>query len=133
MNMIMTVIISVLIAGLVGASIGYLIRVFLVSGELRRSKDAADGQLRRAESRTREILVEAKENALQIRSDAQEGINNSLRDIQRKETQLETREENLRKQDFDLKRKWVKSATSSPKVLARAMFSEIPSTTSLGL
>ena len=50
-------------------------------------------------------LVEAKENALQIKSSAQGEINNSRRDLQRLETQLETREENLRKQNAEIKRK----------------------------
>ena len=80
-------------------------RAFFATGEIRRTKDAVEGQLRRSESRSREILVEAKENALQIKSEAQQGINNSLRDIQRQETQLETREDNLRKQNAELKRK----------------------------
>lgn len=106
MNMIIAVIISVLASGLVGVAAGYVARAFFANGELRRTKDAVEGQLRRAEARSREILVDAKENALQIKSDAQQGINNSLRDIQRQETQLETREENLRKQNGDLKRKF---------------------------
>jgi len=106
MNMIVAVIISVLASGLVGATVGYLARTFFVTGELRRTKDAVEGQLGRAQARSRELLVEAKENALQIKSDAQQGINNSLREIQRQETQLETREDNLRKQNVDLKRKF---------------------------
>lgn len=106
MNMIIAVIISVLASGLVGVAAGYVARAFFANGELRRTKDAVEGQLRRAEARSREILVDAKENALQIKSDAQQGINNSLRDIQRQETQLETREDNLRKQNGDLKRKF---------------------------
>jgi ribonuclease Y len=104
--MIIAVIISVLASGLVGVAAGYVARAFFANGELRRTKDAVEGQLRRAEARSREILVDAKENALQIKSDAQQGINNSLRDIQRQETQLETREDNLRKQNGDLKRKF---------------------------
>jgi ribonuclease Y len=104
--MIVAVIISVLASGLVGATVGYLARTFFVTGELRRTKDAVEGQLGRAQARSRELLVEAKENALQIKSDAQQGINNSLREIQRQETQLETREDNLRKQNVDLKRKF---------------------------
>ncbi|MFL2652892.1 MAG: ribonuclease Y [Dehalococcoidia bacterium] len=106
MNMIIAVIVSVLASGLVGAAAGYIARAFFANGELRRTKDAVEGQLRRAESRSREILVEAKEGALQIKSESQQSINNSLRDIQRQETQLETREDNLRKQNGDLKRKF---------------------------
>ncbi|MEC7837195.1 MAG: ribonuclease Y [Chloroflexota bacterium] len=106
MNMIVAVIISVLASGVVGVAVGYLARTFFVTGDLRRTKEAVEGQLRRAEARSREILVEAKENALQIKSEAQQGINNSLRDIQKQETQLETREENLRQQNVDLKRKF---------------------------
>ncbi len=106
MNMIVAVIISVLVSGVVGCTVGYLARAFFVTGELRRTKDAVEGQLRRAEARSRELLVEAKENALQIKSEAQQGISNSLRDIQRQETQLETREDNLRQQNVDLKRKF---------------------------
>ena len=106
MNMIIAVIISILASGLVGVAAGYVARAFFANGELRRTKDAVEGQLRRAEARSREILVEAKENALQVKSDAQQGISNSLRDIQRQETQLETREDNLKKQNIDLKRKF---------------------------
>lgn len=105
MSMILTVIISILVSGLIFGLLGYFIRIFTVSGELRRTKDAVEGQIRRAESRSREILVEAKENALQIKSSAQGEINNSRRDLQRLETQLETREENLRKQNAEIKRK----------------------------
>ena len=85
--------------------LGYFVRFFTVSGELRRTKDVVEGQLRRAESRSREILVEAKENALQIKSSAQGEINNNRRDLQKLETQLEAREENLKKQNAELRRK----------------------------
>ena len=57
-------------SGLVGAAAGYIARAFFANGELRRTKDAVEGQLRRAESRSREILVEAKEGALQIKSES---------------------------------------------------------------
>ncbi len=105
MNMILSVIVSIIVSGLIFGIIGYFLRIFLAGGELRRTKDAVEGQLRRAEARSREILVDAKENALQIKSRAQGEINNSRRDVQKLETQLETREENLRKQNADLKRK----------------------------
>ena len=105
MNMILTVIISILVSGLIFGILGYFVRFFTVSGELRRTKDVVEGQLRRAESRSREILVEAKENALQIKSSAQGEINNNRRDLQKLETQLEAREENLKKQNAELRRK----------------------------
>ena len=105
MNMILTVIISILVSGLIFGILGYFVRFFTVSGELRRTKDVVEGQLRWAESRSREILVEAKENALQIKSSAQGEINNNRRDLQKLETQLEAREENLKKQNAELRRK----------------------------
>jgi len=105
MNMILSVIVSIIVSGLIFGIIGYFLRIFLASGELRRTKDAVEGQLRRSEARSREILVDAKENALQIKSRAQGEINNNRRDVQKLETQLETREEILRKQNADLKRK----------------------------
>ena len=55
MNMILTVIISILVSGLIFGILGYFVRFFTVSGELRRTKDVVEGQLRRAESRSREI------------------------------------------------------------------------------
>ena len=105
MNMILSVIVSIIVSGLIFGIIGYFLRLFLAGGELRRTKDAVEGQLRRAEARSREILVDAKQKALQIKSRTQGEINNSRRDVQKLETQLETREDNLRKQNADLKRK----------------------------
>ena len=67
MNMIIAVIISVLASGIIGLAVGYLMRAFFATGEIRRTKDAVEGQLRRAESRSREILVEAKKMLYKLR------------------------------------------------------------------
>ena len=93
MSMILMVIISIVISGFIFGILGFLARMFIVGGELRRAEDAAEGQLRRAEARNREILVEAKENALKIKSQAQSEINNDRRGIQKLESSLEAREE----------------------------------------
>ena len=105
MSMILMVIISIVISGFIFVILGFLARMFIVGGELRRAEDAAEGQLRRAEARNREILVEAKENALKIKSQAQSEINNDRRGIQKLESSLEAREENLKKQNNELHKK----------------------------
>ena len=106
MSMILMVIISIVISGFIFGFFGFLARMFIVRGELRRAQDAAEGQLRRAEARNREILVEAKENALQIKSKAQSEINNDRIGIQKLESSLEAREENLKKQNNELQKKF---------------------------
>ena len=105
MSMILMVIISIVVSGFIFGILGFLARMFIVGGELRRAQDAAVGQLRRAEARNREILVEAKENALKIKSQAQSEINNDRRGIQKLESSLEAREENLKKQNNELHKK----------------------------
>ena len=105
MSMILMVIISIVISGFIFGILGFLARMFIVGGELRRAEDAAEGQLRRAEARNREILVEAKENALKIKSQAQSEINNDRRGIQKLESSLEVLEENLNKQNNELHKK----------------------------
>ena len=105
MSMILMVIISIVVSGFIFGILGFLARMFIVGGELRRAQDAAVGQLRRAEARNREILVEAKENALKIKSQAQSQINDDRRGIQKLESSLEAREENLKKQNNELQKK----------------------------
>ncbi len=105
MSMILMVIISIVISGFIFGILGFLARMFIVGGELKRAEDAAEGQFRRAEARNREILVEAKENALKIKSQAQSEINNDRRGIQKLESSLEAREENLKKQNNELQKK----------------------------
>ena len=97
MDIVLTAVLTALVAGLIGVAGGLILRNTLASNSIRASEEAAQQQIRRAEARSKEILLEAKEQALQIRTSTEEELRKERQELQRMESRVEAREENLEK------------------------------------
>ncbi|MEX0763301.1 MAG: ribonuclease Y [Dehalococcoidia bacterium] len=97
MDIILTAVLTALVAGVLAGGIGFYLRGALAARSREASLEAAEQQIRRAEARSKEILLEAKEEALRIRTDSEAGLRKERQELQRLESRLEAREENLEK------------------------------------
>ncbi len=95
MDIVLTAVLTALVTGVLAAAGGFYLRNKLASNSIRASENAAEQQIRRAEARSKEILLEAKEQSLQIRTDTEEELRRERQELQRTESRLEAREENL--------------------------------------
>ena len=97
MDIVLTAVATTLIVGVLAGAGGYYLRTTLASNSIKASEAAAEQQVRRAEARSKEILLEAKERSLQIRTDTEEELRRDRQELQRLESRIEAREENLEK------------------------------------
>ncbi|GAB4325165.1 MAG: ribonuclease Y [Dehalococcoidia bacterium] len=88
-------IIAGLVGLLVGAGVGYLLRRKAVETSLRDAQEGSSRILAEAESKQKEILLEAKEEALKLKDAAEAEIRERRSEITRIEKRLEQKEENL--------------------------------------
>jgi ribonuclease Y len=95
MDIVLTAVLTALVIGVLVAAGGFYLRNSLASNSIKASEAAAEQQIRRAEARSKRILLEAKEQALQTRSDVEVELRKERQELQRTESRLETREENL--------------------------------------
>lgn len=93
-----TILIAVLVALVsvgIGSGFGFQLQSLLSARSKRAVDEASAQQLRRANARSKEILLEAKEQALKVRSDTEAKLNEQQLDIQLQQSRLEAREETL--------------------------------------
>ena len=95
MEIILTAVLVALVAVVVGGGLGFQLHNILSAKSQRAVEEASAQQMRRSNARSKEILLEAKEQALQSRSDAQAQINDQKLTLQRQQSRLEAREEIL--------------------------------------
>lgn len=95
MELVLTAVLTALVVGVLAALGGFYLRNMLASNSIKASEQAAEQQIRRAEARSKEILLEAKEQTLQIRTTTEEELRRERQELQRTESRLEAREENL--------------------------------------
>ena len=95
MDTVLTAILVALVAIVVGSGLGFQLHNILSAKSQRAVEEAAAQQMRRSNARSKEILLEAKEQALQVRSDAEARLNEQKLEIQRQQSRLEAREETL--------------------------------------
>ena len=95
MEIILTAVLVALVAVVVGSGLGFQLHNILSAKSQRAVEEASAQQIRRSNARSKEILLEAKEQALQSRSDAQAQINDQKLTLQRQQSRLEAREEIL--------------------------------------
>ncbi len=95
MDLVLTAVLTALVVGVLAAAAGFYLQKVLASNSIRASEQAAEQQIRRAEARSKEILLEAKEQALQVRTNAEDDLRKERQELQRTESRLEAREENL--------------------------------------
>jgi len=95
MDTILIAVLVALVAVAVGSGLGFLLRSILSTKSARAVEEASTQQMRRANARSKEILLEAKEQSLQLRTDSEARLNEQKSEIQRQHSRLEAREETL--------------------------------------
>jgi ribonuclease Y len=95
MEIILIAIPTALVAVFVGSVIGFQLHNVLSAKSARAVEEASAQQMRRTNARSKEILLEAQEQALQIRSDAEARLNEQKLAIQRQQGRLEVSEETI--------------------------------------
>ncbi|TDI93514.1 MAG: ribonuclease Y [Chloroflexi bacterium] len=95
MDTILIAVLVALVAVVVGSGLGFQLHSILSAKSARAVDEASAQQMRRANARSKEILLEAKERALQVRTDSEARLNEQKSEIQRQQSRLEAREETL--------------------------------------
>ena len=103
MDTILIAILVALVSVVIGSGLGFQLRNLLSAKSQRAVDEASAQQMRRANARSKEILLEAKEQALQVRSDAEARLNQQKLEIQRQQSRLEVREETLQSRSDSVK------------------------------
>ena len=96
------IIIVALTSGILFGIAGYSIKLIIDQRSQLASKNAINQQINMAQERSQEILIEAKEEALQIRSDSEKEINNQKNNLLQEKNNLESA-----KQDINNKLKFI--------------------------
>ena len=96
------IIIAALTSGILFGIAGYSIKLIIDQRSQLASKNAINQQINMAQERSQEILIEAKEEALQIRSDSEKEINNQKNNLLQEKNNLESV-----KQDVNNKLKFI--------------------------
>ncbi|SVD50130.1 uncharacterized protein METZ01_LOCUS402984, partial [marine metagenome] len=100
--MILSVVLGALLSVVFGLSLGFLLSRLMTRKSYQAAKEASEQHIRRSEARSKEILVEAKEQALQTRSQSDRQINKQRVEVQRMESRLEARQESFEVRSLDL-------------------------------
>ena len=100
--MILSVVLGALLSVVFGLSLGFLLSRIMTRKSYQAAKEASEQHIRRSEARSKEILVEAKEQALQTRSQSDRQINKQRVEVQRMESRLEARQESFEVRSLDL-------------------------------
>jgi ribonuclease Y len=95
MDTILIAVLVALVAVVVGSLVGFRLHNILSAKSQRAVEEASAQQMRRSNARSKEILLDAKEQALQVRSDAEGKLNKQKLEIQRQQSRLEARKETL--------------------------------------
>jgi len=95
MDTILIAVLVALVAVVIGSGIGIQLHNLLSAKSQRAVEEASAQQMRRSNARSKEILLEAKEQVLQVRSNAEANLNKQKLEVQRQQSRLEAREETL--------------------------------------
>ena len=95
MEIILTAVLVAPVAVVVGSGLGFQLHNILSAKSQRAVEEASAQQMRRSKARSKEILLEAKEQVLELRTNAQAQLNDQKLTLQRQQSRLEAREEIL--------------------------------------
>ncbi len=84
------IIIAALASGILSGIAGYLIKLIIDQKSQLASKNAINQQINMAQERSQEILIEAKEESLQIRLESEKEINNQKNNLSQEKNNLES-------------------------------------------
>jgi len=85
----------VLVMLLLGAAIGFFIRNFVLAKRFRRAEEDAAKILDQATTRQKEIVLEAKEEALKLKAEVESETRSRRSELHRQERRISQKEENL--------------------------------------
>ncbi len=91
------IILSVSISGILSGIAGFLIKLVIEQRSQIASKDAIDQQIRMAQDRSQEILIEAKEKSLQYRLEAEKEINKQKNEVQQERNKTKSLQDDANK------------------------------------
>ncbi len=94
-----------LVVLVVGVGVGYAIALFLAQQRMRSSANMAQKMMLEAQAKEKEILLEAKDQALTIRNAAEAENREQRADLQRQEKRVIGKEETLDRKTENLERK----------------------------
>ncbi|MFD1735891.1 ribonuclease Y [Bacillus salitolerans] len=103
---VIVLIISTLLATIVGAVVGYFVRKSIAEAKIAGAKNAAeqivDDAKREADALKKEALLEAKDEIHKLRTEAEQEIRDRRNELQKQENRLLQKEENLDRKDENL-------------------------------
>ena len=103
MNGLVVILLVIAVLGpLVALAVGYILKARVIKGSLLVAEEAANQHIKRAEARGKEILIEAKENALHVKQENDRELRNSRKELQKFERQLAGREGELNRRNGKL-------------------------------
>lgn len=102
MDLVLTAVITALFVAILAGVIGFWLRNALISRSAKAALEAARDQIRRAEERSKEILLEAKEEAIQAKTALEQDLRARRQEFQKQEQRLEQREESLERRSSGL-------------------------------
>jgi len=94
-----------LVVLVVGVGVGYAVALFLAQQRMRSSASMAQKMMLEAQAKEKEILLEAKDQALKIRNTAEAENREQRADLQRQEKRVIGKEETLDRKTENLERK----------------------------
>jgi ribonuclease Y len=103
--MIIAVIIAALVALVVGLGIGYVIYYYMPRARMHSAEDRAEKVLLEAEAKGKEILLVAKDEALNVRSEAEAENKERRAEAQRQDRRLQQKEESIDRRSESLERR----------------------------
>lgn len=89
------ILLSSVVALLVGAAVGYYVRQYMVGADLKLAQTSAEKLLAEANAKKNEILLDAKDEALKIRQAAEAEHRERRAELQRQERRIQQKDENL--------------------------------------
>lgn len=102
MEVLITAVFTALVVAILAGVIGFWLRNTLISRSAKAALGAAQDQIRRAEERSKEILLEAKEEAIQAKTALEQELRARRQEFQKQEQRLEQREESLERRSSGL-------------------------------
>ncbi len=89
------VLLSIMLAALIGGVIGYLLRQYLIEARIKTAQNQAERLIADAEARAREITLAARDEVIRMRDEAEAELNRRRAELQRTEERLQNRLEAL--------------------------------------
>ncbi|MCH7907475.1 MAG: DUF3552 domain-containing protein, partial [Chloroflexi bacterium] len=97
MDLALTAVITALLVGVLAGGLSFYLRGALITRGQEAARAAAEQQIRRADARSKEILLEAREHGIKTRTALEAETRAERQELQRLETRVEQREETLGK------------------------------------